>query len=506
MKGFIGFAIAAAIAFAGWRWLRGGEGAVRGATVAPEAVFEVRRGDLTISVVENGYLKAKNSVEIKPEFQREGTITWLIEEGKKVEKDEILAEFDKADLETQIAEVEKTLVQNETELETARAELEIQRRDSQAAIETAEFDLRVVTLKLERYEKGEGPNQLRKMRLAAEKARSEFERAQERFEQVPALAAEGFMTKSQVEEERIALREAEINKENAEKDLELHEIYTDPMEREQLQANVRDAERKLVNAREKADINVNERVSRVARAESQVLQTRQRLDKLKKDHALMTMRAPQPGIVHYGEPGNSWLREQVKVGSRFYRGNTMFTLPDLREMQVVVQVHEADIDLVKLGQAVHVSVEAIKGKSFGGKVTEIASVADSNWIDQANRTFEVEITLDPVEIEMRAGITAHVEILVEELKDVVYVPIHAVLAEGGDHFCFVPSGTEFQKRSVEIGKNNLHHVVVAKGLEPSEKVLLYDPRIDAATSEGEAETPLAPEATRAEETTAPAAG
>ena len=45
-----------------------------------------------------------------------------------------------------------------------------------------------MSLALERYEKGEYPNELRKLNLAEEKARSEFDRTKESFEQVPQLA------------------------------------------------------------------------------------------------------------------------------------------------------------------------------------------------------------------------------------------------------------------------------------------------------------------------------
>jgi RND family efflux transporter MFP subunit len=336
-----------------------------------------------------------------------------------------------------------------------------------------------------------------------EKAESEFARAQERYKQVPELEREGFMTKIQAEQERIKLKESEINLESVRREIELYKVYSEPMEREQLEVNVKDQERQLMNAKEKGEINVRERETRVSRAESQLKQTEQRLEKLKKELAKMTMRAPNAGVIHYGNPRRPWERDEVKVGNRFYRGNTLFTLPDLREMQVLVQVHEADIDMVKLDQPVVVTLESFKDRAFTGKVTRINSVADSNWIDENNKKFGCEITMDASETELRAGISAKVEIGVEKLTSVLHVPIHAVVTENGESFCFVGQGASYAKRSVKIGKNNAHYVVVTEGLSENERVLLYDPREGEASESGSRVAPGT--AAPASETFAPGA-
>jgi multidrug efflux pump subunit AcrA (membrane-fusion protein) len=151
-------------------------------------------------------------------------------------------------------------------------------------------------------------------------------------------------------------------------------------------------------------------------------------------------------------------------------------------MQVLINVHEADIDLVKLDQVVHVTVEAVKGRMLNGKVTRIAQVANSDWTESANKTFQTEITMEPLtDLELRSGITAHVEIQVEQLKGVLYVPIHAIVSENGANMCFVPGVTSFDKRIVKLGKNNLHYVEILEGLAEGDQVLLYDPRETSAS-------------------------
>jgi HlyD family secretion protein len=476
--------VLSALALAAWGRWTGGSAEAAGGGAASTRV-RVARGDLLIAIEENGYLTAKDNVKIAPKFKGQGTITVLIEEGKSVVPGDVLVEFDKTQLEQQISELDNSLVQYEIELETARANLEIQERDNLATIEKAELKLQMAQLTLERYVQGDAPNELRKMRLAAEKATSELERAKDRFQQVPALVEQGFLTRTQEEEERIRLREAEINDENARRDLELYEAYTTRMELTQKQADVKDAERELENARKKADINLKERQAMVQQRDRQVQSTKSRLEQQRTELGHYTIKSENPGIVHYGDPEQTWWRDDIKVGSTVYQGRTLITIPDLTTMQVLIQVHEADIDDIRLDLPVVITVDARKGESFGGKITEIASVATAaSWTDESNKTFKVKVTLDAPTSELRAGVTAKAQIEVETLTDVLYLPIHAVVPEGGKHLVFVPAGERTEQREVKIGKNNSHHVQLVEGLAEGDEVLLYDPRADGAGGAG----------------------
>jgi len=495
---WIGVAAVFGLALSG-RWLVAGKAEASAAAPATSRC-KVARGALRVTVDENGYLAAKDNVKISPKFKGQGTVTVLVEEGKSVVPGDVLIEFDKTQLETQISELENSLVQYEIELEAAKANLEIQERDNEASIEKAELALQMAQLTLERYLQGDAPNELRKFGLATEKAASELARAKERFEQVPELVQQGFLTRIQEEEERIRLREAEIGDENAKKDLELHQNYTTRMERTKKEADVKDAERELENARKKADIHLKEKQAALQQRDRQVSSTKSRLDQQRTELTNYTIKAENPGIVHYGDPDNPWFRQEVKVGNNAYQGQTLVTIPDLTTMQVLIQVHEADIDKIKVDMPVLVTVDARKGETFTGKITEIASVATSNnWSDETNKSFKVEVTLDAYSGELRPGVTAKAEIEVETLPDVLFVPIHAIVAEGGKHMAFVVADSGPSEREVKIGKNNAHSVQVLEGLSEGEDVLLYDPRSEGSTSNGNgngAKTPeAAPEAT-----------
>lgn len=462
---------------AGWMAFENASRAQASGAPSEVSLAQVERGDLVIQVSEKGYLKAKRSVKLAPEFQGEGTITWLIDEGEEVKEDDILVEFEKKEVQTRIDELESQIVQAEVQLEAARATLAIHERDSQAEIQKADLALELASMQLRKWTEGEDPNQISKLRHARNRAIREFERAEEQFTRVPELAKEGFFTETEVALEELKVQEKQIAKESAENDLHLYEKYTREMEQKQKDSALSDAERALVNAREKAEISKHEKQANIDRQVGALDVLKARLEKSQQDLTKMTIRAPQEGIVHYGDPRHgSWSREQVKVGGQFYRGNTIITLPDLREMEVLIKIHEADIDKIDEGQIANITLDTYPGQVFTGKVTDIATVATSSGWDENTKAFGVTILMDPCSTELRAGISAKVEIQVVTLEGVLHLPLQCVFIEGGQHMCFVFEGGQVQKRKVEVGRNNVHRVEVIEGLEPGERVLLYDPR------------------------------
>ena len=86
MKLIITLVVCSTLAFFGYHGVSAAEGESGG--IEETSLHTVQRRDLRITVTENGYLKAENSLKMKPKFERQGRITWLVEEGKEVEEDE----------------------------------------------------------------------------------------------------------------------------------------------------------------------------------------------------------------------------------------------------------------------------------------------------------------------------------------------------------------------------------------------------------------------------------
>jgi HlyD family secretion protein len=101
-------------------------------------------------------------------------------------------------------------------------------------------------------------------------------------------------------------------------------------------------------------------------------------------------------------------------------GSTLFTLaPDLTQMELKLDVDEADVGRVHVGDAARFTVEAYDNRTFSARVTQIAYA--SHKVDDVV-TYETTLSLDNTEGLLRPGMTAAADITVAEAKGVLAVP------------------------------------------------------------------------------------
>jgi HlyD family secretion protein len=150
-------------------------------------------------------------------------------------------------------------------------------------------------------------------------------------------------------------------------------------------------------------------------------------------------------------------------------GTTVMTLSDLSRMFVLASVDESDIGRVALDLPAVVTADAFPGRKFRGKVVRIATrgVAVSNVV-----TFEVKIEVNierrPV---LKPEMTANVEIVIAEKKDVLSVPVEALTRKDGKTVASVIGAAgASEERVVEAGVTDGTRTEVVKGLAEGETV------------------------------------
>ncbi|MDH7493075.1 MAG: efflux RND transporter periplasmic adaptor subunit [Candidatus Saccharicenans sp.] len=121
--------------------------------------------------------------------------------------------------------------------------------------------------------------------------------------------------------------------------------------------------------------------------------------------------------------------EVAIVGTMNNPGTVLLTIADLSIMEVEVEVDETDVINVRIGQTARVKVDAFPDQVFQGKVTEIGSSAlDRATVgSQESRNFKVVITLEDSEHQLKPGLSASADIIVAEKKEVLAVPIAALV-------------------------------------------------------------------------------
>jgi HlyD family secretion protein len=119
--------------------------------------------------------------------------------------------------------------------------------------------------------------------------------------------------------------------------------------------------------------------------------------------------------------------ETVVIGTMNNAGTVLLTVADMSVIEAEVEVDETDIPNVKLGQKAKITIDAMAGKTFSGKVTEIGNSpiqATGGAASQATN-FKVKVTLDGEVPDVRPGFTCTAEITTATRSGVIAVPIQA---------------------------------------------------------------------------------
>lgn len=181
------------------------------------------------------------------------------------------------------------------------------------------------------------------------------------------------------------------------------------------------AEAQLASARAAVDRARSARASSVERVAQARAQTARAQDVVSKTE----IGAPIDGVVSRLVVREG---EMVVIGIQNQPGTTLMTISDLSAINAEVKVAEADVLRLAVGQAATVVLEAIPGRQFTGRVVEVgASALPVVGTAAAAREFRVVIRLDEADPAFRPGLTCDADILTEERRDVVTVPLQAVV-------------------------------------------------------------------------------
>lgn len=160
-------------------------------------------------------------------------------------------------------------------------------------------------------------------------------------------------------------------------------------------------------------------------------------------------------------------------GDQVSAGATAFRLDDLTSLYVDVEVSEVDINSVKLGQPVTLTFDAILGQEYHGEVVE---VAQAGTVTNGVVNFKVTVELTDASADVRPGMTAAVNIVVEEMSDVILVPNRAVRLVDGERVVYLLVDGQPKKKEIRLGSSSDTMSVVAVGdIKEGDQVILNPP-------------------------------
>lgn len=444
-------------------------------TQASAEAHQVSRRSFSVMLNEKGELEAKKSTDVKVEVEGRSTIIWLVEEGTQVEKGDLIARIASNEIEEKIR-VEEIKVQNaKAAAEAADQQFEIMLDQNASDIRKAQLALTNAQIEQRKYLEGDSVQTLNAKDNALRTARLRLEQAQDVLRDSKALHEKGHLSKLEYERDILSEIEAKDAVEAAELDLKTFKAYTDPKERAQKASDVDEAEKDLDRTIKKAEATEMKDKAQTAAKHAEYALVDERLSKLREQRVKTELRAPDVGMVVYDTGPNRWNRREVTEGAEVIERQTIVKLPDPSQMLVKLRIHEAKTSLIAIGQEATVEVEGIPGVVFKGAVTKIAPLADSQqgWLNPDMKEYATEIELDTNNYELKPGVTARADILVEDVVDVLTIPVQAVYSVGERHFAFVGKSQATAKpQEIAVGAANDAFVEVRSGLEEGDWVLL----------------------------------
>jgi len=262
-----------------------------------------------------------------------------------------------------------------------------------------------------------------------------------------------------VEEARITLAESK---------------YEPPATIRKAEINLNKAERGLEQLKKNYNLRRAQALADIKQTK-QALSDGQALVKALQDFlAQFTIRAPADGIVLYKQEWNGTKRKAGSQVNPFDR--VVATLPDLDSILSKTYVNEIEVSKVAVDQDVVITVDALPGKSFKGKVISVANVGEVLPNSDA-KMFEVMIRIFNSEKVLRPAMTSWNRIITKTFDNAIFIPTECVYT-GADSIPFVYKKNK-TRQIVILGDMNEKNVIVKQGLEPGTSIFVVPPENSA---------------------------
>jgi len=383
-------------------------------------------------------------------FASAGTVAAVyVEEGDRVQKDQVLAELDTADLELAVAQAEAALAAQEANL--ARIKKPATEEDiaaAKAAVASAEAQLADVR-------KGPSAHDIESARIAIEQAKASLWGAQGNRDAIAGnpMASGGAKTQAEaaVSQAEWAVKQAEIRYEQL---LEGPSASTVAAAEAQL-ANARASLTRLVNGPTPEELAVTE--AQVEQARVGVESARRRLE-----DAILT--APADGVLA------AW---NLRAGDLVSPGSPVGTLLDDSAYYIEVAIDETEIGQLEVGQTATITLDAFPNQELRGIVESIGLLGTSV---QGLINYTVRLNFEHEGLAVRPLMTGVINIITEQREDVLVVSNRALRRDAqGIYVEQLRNGVPVRV-DVTMGISSDTHTEILSGLEEGDQVIVSRPR------------------------------
>ena len=411
-------------------------GAISSREIGPRLTHTITRGDLIVTVTEQGTLESAENTEIKCKVRTASvSIIWVIEGGTEVKPGDELVRLETLEYEDRISEMSKWA------------------HSTRSAAERSRADVARAELAIPEYLEGRYRSELMRLQKDLAIAESNLRTAQNMLGHAETMAARGYVSELDVEEKTFAVTRAELEVDFKKTQIDVLTRFTKAMELETLKGNLNASK-----AKHEADKEM---------AKHLVAQ----VDLAQADIEYCVVKAETSGLVIYPTARPWEHAPEIQEGATVYMGQTMLLMPDLTRMQVKISIHESFIDRMRPGLAARV---ALPDRTLAaGEVSSVASVTEpaGEWNGYVVK-YDTLIALPSVQ-GLRPGMSAEGEVILDRHTDVRTIPVAAVVETAQGDFCWIKTAAGAKRRSLQLGDTNDVFTVVEAGLQEGDEVILH---------------------------------
>jgi multidrug efflux pump subunit AcrA (membrane-fusion protein) len=203
----------------------------------------------------------------------------------------------------------------------------------------------------------------------------------------------------------------------------------------------------------------------------------ERLAEMQDDLSKLDLTAPIDGFVTIGAEPDRRGREpkEITVGTKVAPNEVVARIPDLSQFLIRCNIPEIYRSRLKVGQIAYLKNAALPELNMQGALKDIATMSQPIvfWDQRSPRVYETKLSTQTTDPRLVPGMTVEVEIQVEQVQDVLYLPIESIYNLEGTTYCQVKTGFSVEEREIETGRASNSFVEITEGLAEGETVLLY---------------------------------
>jgi HlyD family secretion protein len=244
----------------------------------------------------------------------------------------------------------------------------------------------------------------------------------------------------------------------------------------------RKAEQKLTSTTIIGQTNIAQSKARIVQEKSRAQTMADRLNSLtiiaQRDG--MVLRTESPVMMVAGAGGIGMVGGPIMEGSILFMQSPVLQFPDLSKMEIRAEVLEADYRSIEKGQRVDIVVDAAGKLLTTGKVNRKSIIGRNTMIYTSSQVkfYEVVIDIDSCHSELRPGLNAECKVWIQDIADVVTIPLTAMFEKEATRVVYVVDGRRFKPVEVKTGYTGNSHCVVLEGLSGGEVIALSEPPLN----------------------------